>query len=74
MDTVTIIISVILGLLGIFFIYWGLRAVDRKQTTIGSEWYPDLTLKGKAAVLVGWCFIFLGIVEEIVVLILVFAH
>ncbi len=74
MDTVTIIISVVLGLLGIFFIYWGLRAVDRKQITIGGEVYPETTLKGKTAVLVGWCFVFLGIVEEIVVLILIFAH
>ena len=74
MDTVTIIISAVLGLLGIFFIYRGLRAVDRKQLTIGSEWYPDLTLKGKTAVLVGCCFVFLGIVEEIGVLILIFAH
>ena len=74
MDTVTIIISVFLGVLGIYFIYWGLRAVHGKQTTIGSEWYPPLDLKGKTAVLVGWCFVFLGIVEEIVVLILIFAH
>ena len=60
---------IISGLLSIFFIYLGCRAIKRKQINLGDaeHWRGSpKDLIGKSAVIAGWCFIFIGIFSALV--------
>jgi len=67
-----IIIGVFLGALGILFALLGDRAIRKKKITLGEPeisypqaaifWPGEKTHTGRKAVIVGWCFVILGIV------------
>ncbi len=73
---IQVTLEIFLGVLGILFIVIGARAIRRKTIKVGDpermEQRPTLTYDyktytGRKAIIIGWCFVVLGIIFILVI-------